>query len=96
MLIHESFGSRLVRMQQRFVMRFGVQVNPIEAHNMMYVAKSSTVPVHRVYAIYQSPSENKSVVIYIVMDMTLLELWAKLDQAHKLLSPRLFEPTLMS
>lgn len=87
-LIHQSTGSRLVRMQQRFVMKFGVQVNPIEAHNMLYVAKSTTVPVPRVYAIYQSPSENESVITYIVMEYvpgtTLLKLWAKLDQVHKL------------
>ncbi|UPK99102.1 hypothetical protein LCI18_010037 [Fusarium solani-melongenae] len=50
----------------RFVMKFGVNVQPIEAYNMLYVAKSTTVPVPKVYAIYQC-REKQSVVTYIVM-----------------------------
>ncbi|POR33789.1 Uncharacterized protein TPAR_06021 [Tolypocladium paradoxum] len=65
-LLNQSTGSRLMRMQQRFVIKFGIHVHPIEAHNMLYVAKSTTVPVPKVYAIYQS-REKQSVVTYIVM-----------------------------
>ncbi|KAI8689370.1 APH domain-containing protein [Fusarium sp. Ph1] len=79
-------GARLVRMQQRFFMKFGVDVQPIEAHNILYVAKSTTVPVPKVYAIYQR-REKQSVVTYIVMQFvqgtTLLNLWGSLDQARK-------------
>lgn len=79
-------GTRIVGIQQRFVMKFGVDVQPIEAHNMLYVAKSTTVPVPKVYAIYQR-REKQSVVTYIVMQYvqgtTLLNLWGSLDQARK-------------
>ncbi|KAI8710726.1 APH domain-containing protein [Fusarium sp. LHS14.1] len=79
-------GARIVGIQQRFVMKFGVDVQPIEAHNMLYVAKSTTVPVPKVYAIYQR-REKQSVVTYIVMQYvqgtTLLNLWGSLDQARK-------------
>ncbi|RTE76956.1 hypothetical protein BHE90_008574 [Fusarium euwallaceae] len=79
-------GAHLVRIQQRFVMKFGVDVQPIEAHNMLYVAKSTTVPVPKVYAIYQR-RKKQSVVTYIVMQhvqgTTLLNLWGSLDQARK-------------
>lgn len=79
-------GARLVRMQQRFVMKFGVDVQPVEAYNMLYVAKSTTVPVPKVYAIYQR-REKQSIVTYIVMQYvqgtTLLNLWGSLDQARK-------------
>ncbi|KAL2888497.1 kinase-like domain-containing protein [Ceratocystis lukuohia] len=79
-------GARLVGIQQKFVMKFGVKVQPIEAHNMLYVAKFTTVPVPKVYAIYQC-QEKQSVITYIVMQYvqgtTLLNLWGSLDQARK-------------
>lgn len=34
-LLHESTGSRLVRFQERFVVKFGIYISPIEAHNML-------------------------------------------------------------
>ncbi|KAL2889466.1 kinase-like domain-containing protein [Ceratocystis lukuohia] len=78
--------ARLVGIQQRFVMKFGVDVQPIEAHNMLYVAKFTTVPVPKVYAIYQR-REKQGLVTYIVMQYvqgtTLLNLWGSLDQARK-------------
>lgn len=44
-LIHESSGCRLVRVQRKFLIKFGINVDPIEGHNMLYVANSTTVPV---------------------------------------------------
>ncbi|KAF4460299.1 Phosphotransferase enzyme family [Fusarium albosuccineum] len=85
-LLHESSGSRLVRMQQTFVLKYGAYVEPIEAYNMLFVAKSTTVPVPKVYAIYQRREEQR-LVTYIVMQYvhgtTLLNLWESLDQARK-------------
>ncbi|KAK7413102.1 hypothetical protein QQX98_008050 [Neonectria punicea] len=79
-------GARLVRIQQRFVMKFGVDVQPVEAYNMLYVAKSTTVPVPKVYAIYQR-QEKQSIITYIAMQYvqgtTLSNLWGSLDQARK-------------
>lgn len=65
-LLNGSTGSRLVSMQEKFVIKFGIHVHPIEAHNMLYVAKSTAVPVPEVYAIYQR-QEKQSVVTYIFM-----------------------------
>ncbi|CAG9936794.1 unnamed protein product [Clonostachys rosea f. rosea IK726] len=79
-------SARLVRIQQRFIMKFGAHVRPIEAQNMLYVAKSTTVPVPKVYAIYQR-REKQSTVTYIVMQYvqgtTLMDLWGSLDRARK-------------
>jgi aminoglycoside phosphotransferase (APT) family kinase protein len=67
-------------------MKFGAHVRPIEAQNMLYVAKSTTVPVPKVYAIYQR-REKQSTVTYIVMQYvqgtTLMDLWGSLDRARK-------------
>ncbi|KAF2115203.1 kinase-like domain-containing protein [Lophiotrema nucula] len=85
-LLHQSTGSRLVRVQQSFVIKFGIHVHPIEAYNMLYVAKTTTVAVPKVYAIYQR-QEEQSNFTYIVMQYvpgtTLLNLWGSLDQAQK-------------
>lgn len=85
-LVHESTGSRLAKVQQRFLIKYGYHVDPIEGHNMLFVAKSTTVPVPQVCAIYQSPDQ-QGVVTYIVMQSipgtTLLESWGSLDKARK-------------
>ncbi|KAK8002565.1 hypothetical protein PG989_002284 [Apiospora arundinis] len=85
-LLHESSGSRVVKVKQTFVMKFGFNIHPTEAHNMLYVAKSTTVPVPKVYAIYQR-REKQSTVTYIVMEYvpgeTLVDLWGSLDDARR-------------
>ncbi|ORY10470.1 kinase-like domain-containing protein [Clohesyomyces aquaticus] len=84
--LHQSTGSRLVRVQPNFVVKFGVHIRPIEAHNMMHVAKNTRVAVPKVYAIYQR-QEKQSVVTYIVMQYipgtTLLNMWGSLDHDRK-------------
>ena len=85
-LLHQSTGSRLVRMKLNLIMKYGIRVHPIEAHNMLFVAKSTTVPVPSVYAIYQR-QEKQNVVTYILMQYvsgtTLLNLWSSLNQGSK-------------
>lgn len=63
-------------------MKFGRNVRPIEANNMLYVAKHTTIPVPRVYAIYQR-KENKKTITYILMEYipgkSLVDLWCDID-----------------
>ncbi|OBR12949.1 Phosphotransferase enzyme family protein [Colletotrichum higginsianum IMI 349063] len=84
-LLHEATGCRLLQ-KQGFVVKFGVHVHPIEGHNMLYVAKLTTVPVPKPYAIYQHRKQQK-VITYIVMQYvagtTLVDLWGGLDYARK-------------
>ncbi|XDG08791.1 hypothetical protein ABKA04_008406 [Annulohypoxylon sp. FPYF3050] len=85
-VVHESTGSRLLRVQQRFLIKFGVHVHPIEGYNMQYVAKFTTVPIPKVYAIYQCQEEQR-IITYILMQYipgtTLLDSWGSLDKARK-------------
>ncbi|KAI0895509.1 hypothetical protein F4806DRAFT_84465 [Annulohypoxylon nitens] len=85
-VVHESTGSHLIRVQQRFLVKFGIHVHPIEGYNMLYVAKYTTVPIPKVYAIYQCQEEQR-IITYILMQYipgtTLLDLWGSLDRARK-------------
>jgi hypothetical protein len=55
---------------------------------MLYVAKSTTVPIPKVYAIYQSYDKHKQkiatyIIIQYVQRKTLLDLWANIEQDRK-------------
>ncbi|KAF4976150.1 hypothetical protein FZEAL_7169 [Fusarium zealandicum] len=87
-LLNETSGARVVRIQQ-CIIKYGVYVEPTEAHNMLYVAKSTAVPVPKVYASYQRQDKRKQKLItFIVMQYgqgtTLLSLWGTLGQDRKL------------
>lgn len=85
-LLKDSPRGRVVRVQEMFVMKYGVNVDLLEAHNMQYVARFTTVPVPKVYAIYQH-QEGNYLKTYILMQYipgrTLLDLWDSLDEARK-------------
>ena len=80
-----SDASRVARVG-KFAIKYGLDVEPIEAYNMLYVAKETSVPVPKVYAIYQWREEG-DVLTCIVMDYvpgtSLMSLWASLDPDRK-------------
>lgn len=63
-VVHDSWNSRLVRIGPTFIIKYGVHVEPEEGHNMIFVAKSTTIPVPKVFAIYQRPDEDNRTVTY--------------------------------
>lgn len=86
-LLNKTTSTRVMR-NQEIVIEYGRIVVPIETHKMLYVAKSTTVPIPKVYAIYQRYDEQMGeIVMYIVMQYvqgkTLLRLWSSLDQERK-------------
>lgn len=84
-VLKDALGRRVLR-AGRFVVKYGFDVLAIEAENMLYVAKSTTVPVPKVFAVYQSQEEPSRT--YIVMEhvagRSLLALWSSLDNVQKL------------
>ncbi|KAF5244720.1 hypothetical protein FAUST_2237 [Fusarium austroamericanum] len=82
----QNGSTSLVRIRDNFVMKYGVEVKPIEAQNMLYVAKHTSLVVPKVYAIYQGKVEC-GVITYILMQYmpgkTLKDLWPELDKTRK-------------
>ncbi|PYI05492.1 phosphotransferase enzyme family protein [Aspergillus sclerotiicarbonarius CBS 121057] len=77
-------GRRVVKIGTHFVVKYGRGVNLIEGENMLYVQKSTSIPVPRVYALYSNPETRKN---YIIMEriagQTLLSLWPELNHSEK-------------
>ena len=45
-------GQKVVRLGKHFVVIYGININIIEAENMLFVRKATTIPVPKVYALY--------------------------------------------
>lgn len=86
-VLTDAYGRRLVRVWEHFVVKFGTGVVPIEAENMLFVKKSTTIPIPKVFAIYQSQGDEKRRTPYIVMEYvlgtSLLALWSGLSTDEK-------------
>ncbi|KAK2692927.1 hypothetical protein QWA68_007062 [Fusarium oxysporum] len=83
---NREWGANVIKIQQRYIMKFDRDVRPIEVNNMLYVAKHTTIPVTRVYAIYQR-KEDKKTITYILMEYipgkSLMDLWSDIDPTRK-------------
>ncbi|EWZ45898.1 kinase-like domain-containing protein [Fusarium oxysporum Fo47] len=83
---NREWGANVVKIQQRFIMKFGRDVRPIEANNMLYVAKHTTIPVPRFYTIYQR-KEGKKTITCILMEYipgkSLMDLWSDIEPTCK-------------
>jgi hypothetical protein len=79
-------GQRVVRVGE-FVVKHGWLVSPTEGGNMLYVSQNSSVPVPRVYAIYQQDDAEGRKCTYIVMEhvngQALKECWHALKPDAK-------------
>jgi tRNA A-37 threonylcarbamoyl transferase component Bud32 len=83
-VLKDGIGRLIIR-KGDFVIKYGVDVSAIEAENAMYVAQSTTVPVPKVFAIYQTQEEESRTFIVMehVAGSSLITLWSGLDDATK-------------
>ncbi|KAF2276029.1 uncharacterized protein EI97DRAFT_433440 [Westerdykella ornata] len=83
-LLSETGGRRVVGVGDHYVVKYGMRVDLLEGETMLLLERSTTVPVPRVYAMYQSADKK---VNYIVMERiigsTLKSEWTRLDQSAK-------------
>lgn len=77
-------GRKVVRVGKHFVVKYGINIDIIEGENMLFVRKSTTISVPKVYALYTDSSTRKN---YIVMENvegeTLASRWPSLTESQK-------------
>ncbi|OAA55442.1 phosphotransferase enzyme family protein [Cordyceps fumosorosea ARSEF 2679] len=86
--ISEKVSRNVVSATACFAVKFGYEVQPLEAENMRFVRENTNVRVPRVFAVYQRDRETELPKTYIVMEKlagdSLDKLWHGLDAAQKL------------
>ncbi|OJJ67221.1 hypothetical protein ASPBRDRAFT_187336 [Aspergillus brasiliensis CBS 101740] len=65
LLSDPSRSVKVVRVRERFAVKVGITIAPLEAENMKFVATNSNVPISRVYDHFVDPETQKR---YIIMD----------------------------
>lgn len=86
--IHELRSRTVVSVGTSYAVKYGYEVESLEAENMKFVRQNTNIHVPRVYAVYQCPPEEDGRhVTYIIMDRiagaSLDKLWAGFDAAQK-------------
>jgi hypothetical protein len=83
-IFSDTTGRKVVGVGTHFVVKYGVQVDPLEGQTMLFLAQSTLVPIPRVYAIFQSAAQD---ITYIVMERiegsSLDSEWPRMDYASK-------------
>ena len=84
-LLNQYGAPRAVRVGEHFVVKYGELVHALEADNMMFIYKQTSIPVPQLYAVFRSPV--KPAVLYIVMQYihgsTLMAEWPTMSEAQK-------------
>lgn len=82
----EKTGSKVVGVGPQFVVKYRVQVEPLEGETNLFLAQSTAIPVPQVYAIFQTPFKSIKTT-FIVMERihgsTLASLWPAMDTTTK-------------
>ncbi|PVI02255.1 hypothetical protein DM02DRAFT_613084 [Periconia macrospinosa] len=80
-------SGKVVGVGDHFIVKYGAFVNLQEGQTMLFLQYSSTVPVPRIYALYQKPGPDNDTYSYIVMERirgpTLASVWSKIGQTEK-------------
>lgn len=85
-VLNRTIGRKVVVVGEHYVVKYGLQVNPLEGETLLFLGGSTQVPVPRIYALFQRPHED-TWKTYIVMERItgpcLQSEWAKMSQETK-------------
>ena len=83
--LNECGSPRTVRVGEHFVVKYGELVHAMEADNMIFIYKETSIPVPQLYAVFRSPVN--PAVLYIVMQYihgnTLMAEWPTMSETQK-------------
>lgn len=64
-ILSNTTGRKVVGIGTHFVVKYGVQVDPLEGKTIVFLAQSTLVPVPQIYAMFQDSAQDTT---YIVME----------------------------
>ncbi|KAH7391992.1 kinase-like domain-containing protein [Phaeosphaeria sp. MPI-PUGE-AT-0046c] len=80
----DTTGRKVVGIGPHFVVKYGVQVEPLEGRTMLFLAQSTQIPIPRVYAIFQNATQKFTYIVMERIDGKSLDLeWPRMDFATK-------------
>jgi thiamine kinase-like enzyme len=82
--LSHTAGCKVVAIGNHFVIKYGLQVDLLEGETMLFLKESTSVPVPRIYALFQDPDNKQNYIIMErIMGSTLEKEWPNLDEAAK-------------
>lgn len=83
-ILSDTTGRKVVGVGTHFVVKYGVQVDPIEGQTMLYIAQSTKVPIPRIYSIFQTSATDTTYIVMERIQGTSLDLeWSRMSSASK-------------
>lgn len=83
-IFSDTTGRKVVGVGTHFVVKYGIQVDPLEGQTMLLLAQSTLVPVPRVYAIFQTAVQDTTYIVMERIEGSSLDLeWPHMDCASK-------------
>jgi hypothetical protein len=75
---------KVVGIGDHFVVKYGMGVDLLEGETMLFLQRSTSVPVPRVYALFRNPdTKNNYIIMERIQGSSLDSEWPKMDQAAK-------------
>ncbi|KAI9662264.1 MAG: hypothetical protein M1821_008431 [Bathelium mastoideum] len=82
-VLSDTAGRKVVGIGDHFVIKYGLQVDLVEGKTMLYLQESTTIPVPRIFALFQGTNTKNYIVMERIIGTTLEEEWSHLDQSMK-------------
>lgn len=86
-ILSQTVGCRVVVVNDLFVVKHGAQVDLLGGQTQLFLQQSSSVPVPRVYALFQNTTKKGVKCSYIVMEhikgTVLSSLWPSMNETGK-------------
>jgi hypothetical protein len=83
-IFSDTTGRKVVGVGTHFVIKYGVQVDPLEGKTMLFLGQSTLVPVPRIYAMFQNSAQDTTYIVMERIQGSSLELeWPQMDSATK-------------
>ncbi|KAH6642740.1 kinase-like domain-containing protein [Boeremia exigua] len=82
-ILSDTTGRKVVGVGIHFVVKYGIQVDPLEGQTMLFLAQSTLVPIPQVYAIFQTEQNITYIVMERIQGSSLDAEWPHMDSTSK-------------